>query len=75
MNTNTWNYLIKTENQPSNVQNLLLPNYRNAPVYSNGVVNEWVYNENNPMVEVLLTSLLHRLHYTGFAMNLVGYYG
>lgn len=61
MNTNTWNYPIKTENQPSNVQNLLLPNYRNAPVYSNGVINEWVYNENNPMVEVLLTSLLHRL--------------
>lgn len=61
MNSNTLNQPIKTENQPSNVQNLLLPNYRNALVYLNGVVNKWVYNENNPMVEVLLTSLLHRL--------------
>ncbi|WP_119710901.1 hypothetical protein [Arsenophonus endosymbiont of Aleurodicus floccissimus] len=70
MNTNTWNYPIKTKNQPSNVQNLLLPNYRNAPVYSNGGINEWVYNKNNPMVEVLMNH-----YYTGFAMNLVGYYG
>lgn len=40
MNNDTCNYPIKTKNQPNNVQNLLLPNYRNVPVYLNGAVNE-----------------------------------
>ncbi|MFS1538190.1 MAG: hypothetical protein ACL7BU_05235 [Candidatus Phlomobacter fragariae] len=54
MNNNTWNYPIKTENQPNNIQNLLLPNYKNTPIYPNGAVNEWVYNENNP-IDIIIT--------------------
>lgn len=61
MNNDSWNYPIKIENQRNNVQNILLPNYRNGSIYPNGAVNKWIYNENNPMVEVLLTSLLQRL--------------
>ncbi|HGJ5875265.1 MAG TPA: SOS-induced cell division inhibitor SulA [Arsenophonus sp.] len=60
MNINTWNYPLKTENQHNNVQKLLVTN-NNSPAYLNGIVNEWIYNEKNPMVEILLTSLLHRL--------------
>lgn len=60
MNNDSCNYPIKIENQRNNVQNILLPNYRNRSIYPNGAVNEWIYNENNPMVEVLLTSLLQR---------------